>query len=231
MHLPLLQDILILLSFSVVIVFILQRLKLPSILGFLISGLIIGPYGLSLVTAVDQVEVIAEIGVILLLFVIGMELSIKQLSLIKKTVFIGGFLQVGLTVAIAASAYYWYGAAWNEAVFVGFLFSLSSTAIVLKILQDRNEISEAHGRNALGILIFQDIIVVPMMLITPIMAGETTNVTQSIVELLIKSLIVVAITIVSARYIVPKFMYLIAKRAAKNCFYFRQLPFVLPLHF
>jgi CPA2 family monovalent cation:H+ antiporter-2 len=110
MHLPLLQDILILLGFSVAIVFILQRLKLPSILGFLITGTIIGPYGLSLVKAVEQVEVISEIGVILLLFVIGMELSIKQLARIKKTVFIGGFLQVGLTVIIAASAYYFYGA-------------------------------------------------------------------------------------------------------------------------
>lgn len=218
MHLPLLQDILILLGFSVAIVFILQRLKLPSILGFLISGTIIGPYGLSLVKAVEQVEVISEIGVILLLFVIGMELSIKQLARIKKTVFIGGFIQIGLTVVIAASAYYAYGASWNESVFVGFLFSLSSTAIVLKVLQDRNEISTAHGRNALAILIFQDIIVVPMMLVTPIMAGATTDVSGSIISLLVKSLIVIAITILLARYIVPRLMHMIAKTRSKELF-------------
>lgn len=218
MHLPLLQDILILLGFSVAIVFILQRLKLPSILGFLISGTIIGPYGLSLVNAVEQVEVISEIGVILLLFVIGMELSIKQLAQIKKTVFIGGFLQVGLTVLIAAATYYFFGAKWNEAVFVGFLFSLSSTAIVLKVLQDRNEISTAHGRNALAILIFQDIIVVPMMLVTPIMSGDSTDVTGSIISLLIKSLIVVGITIILARYIVPRLMHMIAKTRSKELF-------------
>lgn|SRR5690554_300126 len=132
---PLLQDILILLVFSVVIVFVLQRLKLPSIIGFLLTGVIIGPYGLSLIKAVEQVEILSEVGVILLLFVIGMELSIKQLVSIKKTVFIGGFLQVGLTVGVAALVYNLLGNSWNESVFVGFLFSLSSTAIVLKTLQ------------------------------------------------------------------------------------------------
>ena len=106
MHLPLLQDVLILLGFSVVIVFVLQRLKLPSIIGFLLTGVIIGPYGLSLIKAVEEVEILSEIGVILLLFVIGMELSIKQLISIKKTVFIGGFLQVGLTVGVAGLVYY-----------------------------------------------------------------------------------------------------------------------------
>ncbi len=218
MDLSVLQDILVLLGFSVVIVFMLQRAKLPSILGFIITGIIIGPYGLSLVNAVDQVETIAEIGVILLLFVVGMELSIKQLSLIKKTVFIGGFLQIALTVAISAVVYHFFGAKWSEAVFIGFLFSLSSTAIVLKVLQDRNQISEAHGRNTLAILIFQDLIVVPMMLVTPIMAGKSANITQDIVGLLVKTLIVVGITIVLARYVVPKFMYLVAKTRSKELF-------------
>lgn len=218
MESTLLQDILILLGFSVMIVFLLQKLKLPSILGFLITGIIIGPYGLSLVTAVDQVETFAEIGVILLLFVIGLEMSIKQLILIKKTVFVGGFLQVALTVGIAALVSNLSGIEWSKAVFIGFLVSLSSTAIVLKILQDKNEISAAHGRNALGILIFQDIIVVPMMLVTPIMAGNSDDITGSIVGLLVKTLIVIAITYVLARYIVPKFMYLVAKTRSKELF-------------
>ncbi|MDT0293444.1 cation:proton antiporter [Mesonia ostreae] len=218
MESTLFQDVLILLGFSVMIVFLLQKLKLPSILGFLITGIIIGPYGLSLVTAVHQVEIFAEIGVILLLFVIGLELSIKQLILIKKTVFIGGLLQVSLTVGIAALAANVFGASWDKAVFMGFLVSLSSTAIVLKVLQDKNEISAAHGRNALGILIFQDIIVVPMMLVTPIMAGNSDDITGSIIGLLVKSLIVVAITYVLARYVVPKLMYLVAKTRSKELF-------------
>lgn len=218
MHLPLLQDLLILLAFSVLIVFVLQRVKLPSILGFLLTGILIGPYALSLITAVQEVEIISEIGVILLLFVIGMEISIKQLISIKRTVFIGGFLQVGLTVVAGGAIYYFLGNEWNVSLFTGFLFSLSSTAIVLSIFQERNEISSPHGKNALGILIFQDLIVVPMMLITPIIAGATTNVTESIIALLIKTIIVIVITIVSARYLVPRAMHAIAKTNSKELF-------------
>jgi monovalent cation:H+ antiporter-2, CPA2 family len=191
---------------------------LPSIIGFLITGVLIGPYGFSLVNAVEEVEILSEIGVILLVFVIGMELSIKQLISIKKTVFIGGSFQVGVTVLVAAFVYYYIGNSWIEAVFVGFLFSLSSTAIVLKTLQDRQEISSAHARNALAILIFQDIIVVPMMLITPLMAGESSNIWLSISSLVIKTLIVLIITFVSARYIVPKLMHAVAKTNSKELF-------------
>jgi len=218
MHIPLLQDILILLGFSVVIVFALQRVKLPSIVGFLLTGVIIGPYGLSLIEAVEQVEILSEVGVILLLFVIGMELSIKQLVSIKRTVFIGGFLQVGITVGVAALVYNLLGNTWSESVFVGFLFSLSSTAIVLKTLQDRQELSAPHAKNALAILIFQDIIVVPMMLITPMMAGESTDIGMSILMLLFKSGIVIVITYISARYIVPRLMHAVAKSNSKELF-------------
>mgnify|MGYP006268186033 CR=1 FL=1 len=218
MHIPLLQDILILLGFSVVIVYALQKLKLPSIIGFLLTGIIIGPYGLSLINAVEQVEILSEIGVILLLFVIGMELSLKQLASIKKTVFVGGLLQVGSTAIVTGSIYYFLDYPWNEAVFVGFLFSLSSTAIVLKTLQDRKEISAPHGRNALAILIFQDIIVVPMMLITPLIAGQSDDIGLSILSLVIKTAIVLVITIVSARYIVPRLMHAVASTNSKELF-------------
>lgn len=218
MHIPLLQDILILLAFAVVIVFVLQRLKLPSVVGFLVTGVIIGPYGLSLIEAVEQVEILSEIGIILLLFVIGMELSIKQLASIRKTVFLGGILQVGITVIVAGMIYYFSGHPWNESLFIGFLFSLSSTAIVLKSLQDRNEISSPHGRNALGILIFQDIIVFPMILITPLIAGESNNTTLSILLLLMKTFAVLVLTILGARYVVPRLMHAVAKTNSKELF-------------
>jgi len=220
MHLPLLQDLVILLAFSLAIVFLLNRVKIPSILGFLLTGVIIGPHGLSLIYAVEEVEVIAEIGVILLLFVIGLELSIKQLVSIRKTVFVGGALQVGLTVLIAFLVYYAFGNSINEAVFIGFLFSLSSTAIVLKVFQERNEIGTPHGKNALAILIFQDLIVVPMMLFTPILAGATGDVTTSVLSLLVKATIVIVITIISARFLVPKLMHEIAKTGSKELFLF-----------
>ena len=218
MHLPLLQDLVVIMGFSIVVVFLLNRLKIPSILGFLFTGVLIGPHALSLVEAVEQVEIISEIGVILLLFVIGMELSIKQLISIKKTVFIGGSLQVGLTVLVTFSVCYGLGYPLNEAVFIGFLFSMSSTAIVLKIFQDRNEIDTPHGKNALAILIFQDLIVVPMMLLAPIMSGQSDNIGASILSLLAKAAIVIVITIVSARYLVPRLMHVIAKTGSKELF-------------
>jgi len=217
MHLPILQELLILFGFSALVVFLLQKLRLPSILGFLMTGLIIGPGGLGLID-VNEVEILSEIGVILLLFVIGMELSLKHLISIRKTVFIGGFFQVGITVLVTGAAYFLMGNQIQEAVFVGFLFSLSSTAVVLKILQDRHEISLPHGRNALAILIFQDIIVVPMMLLTPLMAGKSDNIGIEITTLLIKTLIVVILTILSARYLVPKLMYSIVQTKSKELF-------------
>lgn len=218
MHLPLLQDFLILLGFSVLIVLALQRLNLPSILGFLLTGMLIGPYSLSLVTAVEQVEIISEVGVILLMFVIGLEMSIKQLSSMKKTVFAGGFLQVGLSVLAGFAIYSFIGTSWNKALFIGFLVSLSSTAIVLKIYQDRNEISSPQGRNALGILIFQDLIVVPMMLVIPIISGQSADVWGSILSLLIKSAGVLVITVLSARYLVPWLMHAVAKTRSPELF-------------
>lgn len=218
MHFPLLQDILIILGFSVLMVFLLQRLKLPSIIGLLLSGIIIGPYGLGWIQVKEEIEVLSEIGVILLLFVIGMELSLKQLASIRKTVFIGGLLQVGLTILVAGLGYYSLGFSWQESVFVGFLFSLSSTAIVLKTLQDRQEINQPHGRNALAILIFQDIIVVPMMLVTPLIAGESGDVLSSIIGLLVKSALVLLLTLVLARYVVPRLMHAIAKTNNKELF-------------
>lgn len=223
MHFPLLHDILIILGLSVIIVFILGRFKLPSVLGFLITGVIIGPGAFALIGAIEEVETMSEIGVILLLFVIGMELSLKQLASIRKTIFIGGFLQVGLSIAIATGFTKILGFGWNESVFLGFLFSLSSTAIVLKILQDRNEISAPHGRNALGILIFQDLIVIPMILLTPILAGNTTNIGLALLTLLLKSAVVIIITYVAARYLVPRLMHFIARTKSKELFMFTTL--------
>jgi CPA2 family monovalent cation:H+ antiporter-2 len=218
MHLPILTDLLILFSFSIVIVFLLQRLKLPSIIGFLITGVIIGPHGLAILDAKEEIDVLSEIGVILLLFVIGMELSLKQLASMRKTVFIGGALQVGLTILIAGMVYYLLGNSIAEAIFVGFLFSLSSTAIVLNIYQKRNEMNTPQGKNALAILIFQDVIVVPMMLFTPLIAGEDEAIVIEVLSLVVKSVIVVVLTVISARYLVPPLLHQVAKTKNKELF-------------
>lgn len=218
MEIPLLSDIVIILGLSVFVILLFQRFRLPTILGFLITGIVAGPHGLSLITASHEVEILSEIGVILLLFIIGLEFSLKSLSAIKNAVFVGGTLQVFVTVLLVALMAYFFNFPTGEAVFLGFLFSLSSTAIVLKLLQERGEMGTPHGKIILAILIFQDIIVVPMMLFTPLIAGESDNITSSLLILAGKGIMVIVIVLVSARYIVPHLLFQVAKTKNKEIF-------------
>jgi CPA2 family monovalent cation:H+ antiporter-2 len=183
------------------------------------TGILAGPYGLNLISeSAHNVEMLAEIGVILLLFIIGLEFSLKSLAAIQKAVFIGGSLQVGGTILAAALIYAGIGSSWPEAVFIGFLFSLSSTAIVLKLLQEKGEISSPHGKISLAILIFQDIIVVPMMLFTPLIAGKAENVTLTLLILLLKGVFIIVFVLFNARVVVPRLLYLVARTKSKELF-------------
>ena len=131
-----------------------------------------GPHGLGLVSAVDDVQNLATIGIVLLLFTVGMEFSIKNIIKYKHYFFVGGVLQVFITLALTLLiSHYLLDSPWNESIFLGFLISLSSTAIVLRALDEKGESESPHGRLILGILIFQDIIAVPMMLLVPLLAG------------------------------------------------------------
>ncbi|MGK7397052.1 MAG: cation:proton antiporter domain-containing protein [Candidatus Cyclobacteriaceae bacterium M3_2C_046] len=218
MEIPILADIVIILGLSVIVIFLFQRLKIPTILGFLLTGMIAGPYGLSLVHGVHEVEIMAEIGVILLLFLIGMEFSLKSLAAIKRSVFIGGTLQVGLTILIIFLIYSQTGFTTGESIFLGFLVSLSSTAIVLKLLQDQGEINSPHGKVILAILIFQDIIVVPMMLFTPLLTGEATNILDTVLILTAKGIGVIVVVLIAANYLVPPLLHQIAKTKSNELF-------------
>lgn len=218
MEIPLLKEIVIVMGIALPIILLFQKLKVPSILGFLIAGVIVGPSAFNLLTSHHEVELLSEIGIIFLLFIIGIELSFKGLISIWRTVFIGGGLQVGVTILFTALVAMGFGLPINQSVFLGFLISLSSTAIVLKILNDRNEIKSPHGRIALGILIFQDIIVVPMMLITPILAGNTDNVTNTLLFLLVKLIAVGLVVFVLQRYIVPRVLEMVVKTKNRELF-------------
>jgi monovalent cation:H+ antiporter-2, CPA2 family len=219
MQIPFLQDIVVILGLSVIVILLFQKLRLPTILGFLMTGILAGPYGLNLISdSAHNVEILAEIGVILLLFIIGLEFSLKSLAAIKKAVFLGGAWQVAGTILAAALIYAGLGFTWPEAIFTGFLFSLSSTAIVLKLLQEKGEISSPHGKISLAILIFQDIIVVPMMLFTPLIAGKAENVTATLLILLLKGIFIIAFVILSARFVVPRLLYLVAHTKSKELF-------------
>ncbi|WP_066756606.1 monovalent cation:proton antiporter family protein [Crocinitomix algicola] len=218
MHLPILPDIVIILGLSVFTILIFQKIKLPAILGFLITGIIVGPYGLNLIEAKHEVEVLSEIGIIFLLFVIGIEFSLKGLASIKNTVLIGGGVQVIGTIGLVTFLAYELGLSIQSAVFMGFLISLSSTAIVLKMLQEKGELISPHGRVAVAILIFQDIIVVLMMLLTPILAGQSDDPMNELLWLLIKMIAVVAAIIILARYAVPVLLKLVVRAKSRELF-------------
>jgi CPA2 family monovalent cation:H+ antiporter-2 len=218
MEIPILKEVVVMLGLSMVVILVFQRLKLPSILGFLITGIIAGPHGLELVKASHEVEILAEIGVILLLFIIGLEFSLKSLAAIKFAVFIGGAVQVLGTIATAALIVSLFDFDWPTAIFTGFLFSLSSTAIVLKLLQQKGAISSPQGKVSLAILIFQDIIVVPMMLFTPLLAGKADNVAMTLLILLVKVVLIIIMVLISARYLAPRLLYAAAKTKSKEVF-------------
>lgn len=218
MEIPLLYDIFILLGASVIVVLICQKLKIPSIIGFLITGIIIGPYGLGIQKGSQEVEVMAEIGVILLLFIIGLEFSLKSLAAIKRIVLIGGTIQVTGTISLTALFLYLFNFNIANAVFFGFLISLSSTAIVLKMLQGKGGMSSPHGRIIMAVLIFQDIIVVPMILFTPLLAGKSDNISNELLILAGKVIAIIIVFIISARYIVPRLLFEVAKTKSHELF-------------
>ena len=218
MEVTLFKDVLVIFTLAVGVLLVCQRLNLPTVVGFLFTGILAGPYGFGLISAIEEVEILAEIGVMLLLFTIGVEFSLKEFMRMKKSVVLGGSLQVILTFLVSFAIASRLGRPFNEAVFIGFFISLSSTAIVLKILQEKVEFDSPHGRMALAILIFQDIAVVPMMLFTSLLTGEGGNLGQSLGFLALKGIGVFALVAVSARWIVPGLLYPIARSRSRELF-------------
>ena len=214
----LLGNIDIILGVSILLLSIFHKFAVPSVLGFLVTGMLLGPYGLGLIGETQGVEILAEFGVIFLLFIIGVELSIKELWEIKKTVLAGGSLQILLTILLVFLLCTQMGFSRASSVFIGFLISLSSTAIVLKILQEKSEVYSPHGRTSLAVLIFQDIIIVPMILVTPLLAGVSQELTGSLSTLLFKGVGIILLVILSARYIVPRLLYYVASTRSRELF-------------
>lgn len=166
-----LYEIVIIFLLSIVVTIICNRIKLPATVGFLLTGVLCGPSLLGVVQNHEAIDQVAEIGVAMLLFTIGMELSGEALNRLKRPVFLGGSLQIGLTVLAVTGIALLYGTTWRIGVFWGCLVALSSSAIVLRILQEKAIDSTPMGRLSLAILVFQDIMVAPMLLCVPLLAG------------------------------------------------------------
>ena len=157
MELSILKDIVIIFALSTLVNFVFTKIKVPTVIGYLLTGIIAGPHLLSIIGAQHNIELMAEIGVVLLMFSIGMEFSLKHLLKIRRIVFFGGFIQVTFSALAFFIASRLYGIDPKGSIFIGFLTALSSSALVLKILQERSDLTSNYGRTVLGILIFQDI--------------------------------------------------------------------------
>ena len=166
-----LADVLILLAGAAVAGALCERLRQSALVGYLAAGMLLGPNALDWISGGDQMELLAELGVALLLFSIGLEFSWRRLRTMGRGVLYAGVLQVGLTLAIAAVGAVVLGLAIKAAVLIGAIVALSSTAVVLRVLASRAELDSVHGRSTLGILLIQDASVVPLVLMAELLAG------------------------------------------------------------
>ncbi|MEM7351629.1 MAG: cation:proton antiporter [Acidobacteriota bacterium] len=195
-----------------VIAYLCSRLGLVPIVGFLATGVVIGPNALGLVRNQELITQAAELGVILLLYTIGIEFSLDKLARIKKLIFGGGGLQVGLVTLATAGLLMFFDVDWKVGLFTGFLVALSSTAIVLKLLGDRGETNADHGQVGLGLLIFQDLAIIAMVLLVPGLAGQGGSL-MDIAWALGKAGLIIVVVLAVARRLMPP----VLERVALTC--------------
>ncbi len=193
------------------------RIGLVPIVGFLVAGVVIGPNALGLVHDRTLIDATAEIGVILLLFTIGIEFSLEKLAQIKKLIFVGGGLQVGFTTLAVTGGLMAFGVDWKIGVFTGFLVALSSTAIVLKLLGDRGETNTQPGQIGLGFLIFQDLAIVLMVLLVPILSGQSSSMSDIAIALGTAGGII-AVVLIFARRLMPPLLEMVARTCSPELF-------------
>jgi len=214
-----LEELVIVLAASVLIIYLSHKLKLPSVIGFLLTGVLIGPGGLSLVKNTGTVNILAEIGVVMLLFTIGLEFEPARLRRIQRNFWAGGGLQVLLTTAACVGLIVAvFGVGFREALFYGFLVSLSSTALVLKIQADRGETDAPQGRISLGILIFQDIAIVPMIAVVPVLANAGSVSAGAIALRFGLSAAAIAAVFAVARFLMPRVLHIVVRTRIREVF-------------
>jgi glutathione-regulated potassium-efflux system protein KefB len=209
----LLQAAVVFLLAAVLTVPLAKRLQLGAVLGYLFAGVIIGPSGLGLISDTESVAHISELGVVLLLFIIGLELSPRRLWVMRKSVFGVGLAQVLLTgMVLGVLALYVFGQPLNTAIVLGLGLALSSTAFGLQSLAERKELTSPHGRLAFAILLFQDIAAIPLIAMVPLLAGSDQNLsTAEDVNQSLRVLTSIAIVVIGGRYLLRPVFRVVAK--------------------
>jgi CPA2 family monovalent cation:H+ antiporter-2 len=218
-------QVLTLVGTTTIVATVFHSLRLPTIVGFIASGVIIGPYGLGLVSSIPGAELLSEIGVIFLMFTIGLEFSISKLKQFRKP-FLGlGLAQVLGTILLTFLIFYFaVGAPWQKSLFFGYLLSLSSTAIVVKLLQDSRESESPYGVASIGVLLCQDLAVIPMMLSLPLLvAAHSVDLgllgSEHILGWSIKFAVVVVGLVIGGRYVFPFLLERVAKTRSRELFF------------
>lgn len=224
----LLLSIVMLISFIIALTSIARRIHIPQILTYIIVGIFVGPFGFSLIENEENIHFLAEFGIVFLLFSIGLEFSLSQMMSMKKNVFGIGSLQVFITVIVTFLIEILLGLGYVMSFVIAAAFSLSSTAIVIKQLTEQSEIQTRHGRSAVGILIFQDIIAIPLLVIIPALAMSDGDALMSELAIsLIKGLFVVAVILAVGRYILKPLFHEVAKAKSQELFTLTVLTMVL----
>lgn len=217
-ELAFLRDFVIIFGVAIGITFLFHHLRIAPIVGYLIAGVMLGPSMLGVVKDVGLVGMLADVGIILLLFVIGVEFSLAEIAKLNRSVFLGGFIQVFLTTAVVLLIALSFGATFKQGLFAGFLVAMSSTAIVLKVLSDRGEIDSPQGRLSAGVLIFQDLSVVVIVLLLPMLSGNSRLSAVDVALTVFLALAFVGVVIVVSRFVVPLMLYRVVQTHNRELF-------------
>src|SRR5919109_4853510 len=190
-----LQTVLVLLASSVLAVAACRSLRLPPIIGYLLTGVALGPHALGVVSEREETHRLAEFGVVFLMFSIGLEFSLGKLRSMRRLVFGLGFAQVGATIGLAVAAALAFKAPWQTGLALGGIVAMSSTAIVSKLLAERGELDSAHGSEVIAVLLFQDLAVVPLLVLVPVLGQPADAIGVAIAAALAKATAALAIVI------------------------------------
>jgi CPA2 family monovalent cation:H+ antiporter-2 len=209
---------LILLASAVAVVVVFRTLSIPAILGYLLVGTLVGPNALGLVAATEDQRYLAEFGVVFLMFSVGLEFSLPQLNAMRRTVFLFGGAQVGLVIAAVVAVAMLSGLSWRGGIIVGGVIAMSSTAIVSKMLAERSQLHSPHGRQIMGVLLFQDLAVIPLLVLVPALALAGGAIANAILIALAKAAVVLAIVLFVGQRLMRPLFNLVARQKSGELF-------------
>ena len=221
--------VLLLLGASVLAVVIFRRFNLPPVLGYLFVGSLIGPHALNLMGDVHRLEYLAEFGVVFLMFSIGLEFSLPKLYAMKRIVFGLGLLQVVLTMLLVIGLVMLLGFSWQLGIALGGVFAMSSTAVITKLLTERMQLDSAHGREIMGVLLFQDLAVVPLLVIIPALNQPPEKLAVLLGVAMIKAVLMLALILVFGQRLMRKWFHFVARAKSSEVFVLNVLLITLSL--